>query len=432
MKESIKKRIEAVRHGEVPEGYHIESGYVIPDNWQTLPLNSKFTRSTRKNIAGCDNVLTISAQMGLVNQREFYDIDIASEDKNGYFLLKNGEFAYNKSYSTGYPYGAIKQLTKYDEGIVSPLYICFSPKAGTNTAFYTQYFEGGRYNREIYRIAQEGARNHGLLNVAVEDFFAGTLAEPPTDEQKKIAEILATCDRVIELKQQLLEEKRRQKQWLMQKLLDPSSDKRVLGLGKSEWIEVSLGDCCTKKGEYGLNAPACDYSPELPQYIRITDIDDNGKYKKDDPVSVNVSDADEYYLHEGDLLFVRTGGTTGKVYRYEKSDGLLVYAGFLIRFSVDLKRCDDFFIYSQFSTTAYANWVKVMSMRSGQPGINAEEYGNFKFWMPKDRAEQCAIATVFKCIDQEIELLQKDMHYWQQKKKALMQLLLTGLVRVNA
>lgn len=205
MKESIKKRIEAVRRGEVPEGYRIENGYLIPNDWKTVPLNRRFTRSTRKNKSGCENVLTISAQMGLVNQREFYDKDIASEDKSGYLLMKNGEFAYNKSYSTGYPYGVIKQLTKYDEGIVSPLYICFAPNAGTNTAFYTQYFEGGRYNREIYRVAQEGARNHGLLNVSVEDFFKGTLVEPSAYEQQKIAEILATCDRVIELKQQLLE-----------------------------------------------------------------------------------------------------------------------------------------------------------------------------------------------------------------------------------
>ena len=194
MKESIKKRIEAVHRGEVPEGYRVENGYLIPDDWKTVPLNSRFTRSTRKNKSGCENVLTISAQMGLVNQREFYDKDIASEDKSSYFLMKNGEFAYNKSYSMGYPYGAIKQLTKYDEGIVSPLYICFAPKVGTNTAFYTQYFEGGRYNREIYRIAQEGARNHGLLNVAVDDFFTGTLAEPGADEQQRIAEILAACD----------------------------------------------------------------------------------------------------------------------------------------------------------------------------------------------------------------------------------------------
>ena len=171
MNESIKKRIEAVRRGEVPDGYRVENGYLIPKDWKIVPLNKRFTRSTRKNKSGCENVLTISAQMGLVNQREFYDKDIASDDKSGYFLMKKGEFAYNKSYSTGYPYGAIKQLTKYDEGIVSPLYICFAPKAGTNTVFYTQYFECGRYNREIYRVAQEGARNHGLLNVAVEDFF---------------------------------------------------------------------------------------------------------------------------------------------------------------------------------------------------------------------------------------------------------------------
>ena len=244
MEESVKKRIEAVRHGEVPNGYHVENGYLIPNNWKTVPLNSKLTRSTRKNKTGCDNVLTISAQMGLVNQREFYDKDIASEDKSGYFLLKNGEFTYNKSYSTGYPYGAIKQLTKYSEGIVSPLYICFAPKAGTNTAFYTQYFEGGRYNREIYRIAQEGARNHGLLNVAVEDFFTGTLAEPPADEQQKMAKILATCDRVIELKQQLLEEKRRQKQWLMQKLLDPNSGVRLPGFENSIWKKIVIGEEC--------------------------------------------------------------------------------------------------------------------------------------------------------------------------------------------
>ena len=87
MKESIKKRIEAVRRGEVPDGYRVESGYLIPDDWKTVPLNSRFTRSTRKNKEGCENVLTISAQMGLVNQREFYDKDIASEDKSGYFLM---------------------------------------------------------------------------------------------------------------------------------------------------------------------------------------------------------------------------------------------------------------------------------------------------------------------------------------------------------
>ena len=121
MNEIIKQRIDTVHRGEVPEGYHIEFGYLIPDEWKTIPMNNRFTRSVSKNKSGCDNVLTISAQMGLVNQREFYDKDIASEDKSGYFLLKNGEFAYNKSYSTGYPYGAIKQLTKYNEGIVSPL-----------------------------------------------------------------------------------------------------------------------------------------------------------------------------------------------------------------------------------------------------------------------------------------------------------------------
>ena len=153
---------------------------------------------------------------------------------------------------------------------------------------------------------------------------------------------------------------------------------------------------------------------------------------KTSPVSVYTLEADDYYLHEGDLLFVRTGGTTGKVYRYEKSDGLLVFAGFLIRFSINLKHFDAGFVYSQFETKEYANWVKVMSMRSGQPGINAEEYGGFRFWVPKARMEQQAIASILDCKDCELDLLMKDLKCWQQKKKALMQLLLTGLVRVNA
>ena len=432
MREEIRQRIEAIRRGEVPEGYKRLEGYTVPIEWEAVPFNSLFERSTRKNDTGCENVLTVSAQMGLVSQREYYEKDIASEDKSGYFLLKNGDYAYNKSYSTGYPYGAIKQLVDYDEGIVSPLYICFTPKAGTNTSFYSQYFEGGMYNREIYRFAQEGARNHGLLNIPVEDFFTGALIVPSRVEQRRIAEILYTCDRAIRLKQELIDEKRKQKQSLMNRLLLPNCTDHIPGTELSQWEKVTLFDCCRRKGEYGLNAPACDYSPELPQYIRITDIDDNGQYIREAPVSVVSTEASNYYLHPGDLLFVRTGGTTGKVYHYRESDGLLVYAGFLIRFSVNTEMFDDYYIYTQFETTSYWNWVKTMSTRSGQPGINAEEYGSYSFWVPEDIKKQHEIAAAFKCIDHELHLLNNEVCAWQQKKKSLMQLLLTGLVRVNA
>ena len=140
MKDEIRRRIDAVRRGEVPEGYQQVDGYVIPEAWHLEAFSKKFKRSVRRNTAACNNVLTISAQLGLVSQKEYYDKDIASEDKSGYFLLQRGEFAYNTS---GYPYGAIKRLEKYEEGIVSPLYICFEPNRKTNADFYAHYFEAG-------------------------------------------------------------------------------------------------------------------------------------------------------------------------------------------------------------------------------------------------------------------------------------------------
>ncbi|MPM68129.1 hypothetical protein SDC9_115060 [bioreactor metagenome] len=211
MNPEIRKRIELVRRGEVPEGYNAELGYVSPENWHHVHLNDKFFRLTIKNKTNCTNVLTISAQQGLISQSDFYDKEIASEDKSSYFILHKGDFAYNKSYSVGYPYGAIKRLEKYEEGIVSPLYICFSPKENTNADYYAQYFEAGIYNHEIYRIAQEGARNHGLLNIAVDDFCSGMLLCPSDIEQQKIAEILSCCDKIVALKKQLAEQKRQQK-----------------------------------------------------------------------------------------------------------------------------------------------------------------------------------------------------------------------------
>ena len=429
MKESIKKRIEAVRHGEVPEGYRRTKDIgIAPSDWRVGQLSDVLHNKQRPVPKPDEPYWRLGVRSWAKGTFHAYVDDPAAVDMDELYVVQENDLVVNITFAWEH---AIAVASKEDDGLlVSHRFPTYTFDGGNVPEYYKAVVSQQYFRDMLDHISPGGAGRNRVLNR--KDFLALPCYIPPIAEQKKIAEILATCDRVIELKQQLLEEKRRQKQWLMQKLLDPNSGTRVPGFEQSEWNEVSLLDCCIKKGEYGLNAPACEYSPELPQYIRITDIDDNGKYMKDNPVSVNVSDAEDYYLHEGDLLFVRTGGTTGKVYRYEDGDGLLVYAGFLIRFSVDLKDYDDSFIYSQFSTMGYANWVKVMSMRSGQPGINAEEYGSFSFWVPKDKAEQSAIAAVLKCKDREIELLLKDLEYWQQKKKALMQLLLTGLVRVNA
>jgi type I restriction enzyme S subunit len=188
--------------------------------WQNCRLHQIVKRIRRKNTVGNENVLTISAQYGLINQSEFFNKEIASEDKSNYYLLNRSDFAYNKSYSSGYPFGAIKRLTRYDMGIVSPLYICFEI-VGENVSleYMEQYFEAGLMNREIQAFAQEGARNHGLLNIAVDDFFNSKLVLPSIEEQQAIAAILTAADREIELLRQDLEQEKQKKKALMQLLL---------------------------------------------------------------------------------------------------------------------------------------------------------------------------------------------------------------------
>lgn len=160
--------------------------------WERVDLDDVFERVARKNTAGSTNVLTISAQHGLVNQRAFFNKPVASDDLRHYTHLSSGDFAYNKSASAGYPVGAIKPLVAQDAGVVSSLYICFRQRADApvDADFYRHYFEAGMLNGPIAGIAQEGARNHGLLNVTVKDFFKLPLHLPPLPVQRRIAEVL--------------------------------------------------------------------------------------------------------------------------------------------------------------------------------------------------------------------------------------------------
>jgi len=190
------------------------------DDWGKFKLREITERVTRKNNIHNTNVLTISAQMGLVSQQEYYNKSVASKDLSTYYLLKKGDFAYNKSYSTGYPYGAIKRLDSYDAGVTSSLYICFevsSPKCDKD--FFAHFFEAGMLNHGIYRIAQEGARNHGLLNMSIHDFFNIEITIPNLQEQQKIATTLNIVDKELQILNQKLDALKKQKKGLMQQLL---------------------------------------------------------------------------------------------------------------------------------------------------------------------------------------------------------------------
>lgn len=162
------------------------------DKWRYVDLDTVFERITRKNTTQNTNVLTISGEHGLISQRDYFNKSVASANLSGYTLLHRYDFAYNKSYSAGYPMGAIKPLLAYDAGVVSSLYLCFRMRNDVDADFdfFRHYFEAGLLNQEIEGIAQEGARNHGLLNVSVTDFFKLQVHIPHAPEQRRIAEVI--------------------------------------------------------------------------------------------------------------------------------------------------------------------------------------------------------------------------------------------------
>ncbi|WP_270234350.1 restriction endonuclease subunit S [Lactococcus garvieae] len=216
------------------------------DDWEDRKLSSIAERVTRKNKNNESTLpLTISAQDGLVDQNDYFNKQVASRDVTGYFLVKNGEFAYNKSYSNGYPWGAIKRLDKYEMGVLSTLYIVFKPTA-INSQFLVSYYETTRWYREVSKNAAEGARNHGLLNIPPNDFFNTLLTIPKSaEEQQQIGSFFKQLDDTIALHQRKLDLLKEQKKGYLQKMFPKNGGKvpelRFAGFA-DDWEERKLGE----------------------------------------------------------------------------------------------------------------------------------------------------------------------------------------------
>lgn len=179
--------------------FKTDDGSEFP-KWEEKKLGEIAVRIIRKNSNNVTDIpLTISSVDGLIDQRNFFNKIVASKDMSGYYLLKKGEFAYNKSYSKGYDFGSIKRLNLYNEGALSTLYICFALNENENSDFYQTYFDSLVWYPELQKICAEGARNHGLLNVPTNDFFEMKLRVPKSiQEQQKIADCLSSMDQLIE------------------------------------------------------------------------------------------------------------------------------------------------------------------------------------------------------------------------------------------
>ena len=192
------------------------------DPWEQRKLGELVDRVVRKNINNESTLpLTISAQYGLVDQITYFNNRVASRDVSNYYLVLNGEFAYNKSTSDGYPFGAVKRLDLYEKGVLSTLYIVFAPKKEQqiDSDYLTVFFDTDRWHKGVAERAAEGARNHGLLNISAEDFFDIDLSVPKDIvEQKQIGAFIRQFDHLITLHQRELEKLQNIKKSMLEKM----------------------------------------------------------------------------------------------------------------------------------------------------------------------------------------------------------------------
>ena len=268
---------------------------------------------------------------------------------------------------------------------------------------------------------------------------------PSKTEQTAIANALSDIDALISEQEKLIAKKQAIKTATMQQLLTGRTrlpqfalreDGSVKGYKQSElgevpedWEVLQLKDSLLESPKYGINAAAVPLAGRLPVYIRITDISEDGYFKPSKRVGVNNSLSNSYLLNEGDIVLARTGASVGKSYLYRSEDGVLVYAGFLIKISPNQAKLNSEYLSQYLKTQKYWDRIEVNSMRSGQPGVNGNEFGSMLVPHPSV-GEQVKIAAIFSDMDESIELSKLSLTKNRQIKQGMMQELLTGKTRL--
>ena len=299
-----------------------------------------------------------------------------------------------------------------------------------DTLFYTHSFKKCIPKFIFYIFQNINWLRHneagGVPSLSKNNIYKIETVVPKVNEQQKIASCLSSLDELIAAHSDKLEALKDHKKGLMQNLF-PQKGQKVPNYRFPEfekngaWEEERLGDCLLQKPEYGMNAPAVAFSDSLPTYLRITDISEDGNFLSEGKVSVDREVTENDYLSEGDIVLARTGASVGKSYKYRKKDGELVFAGFLIRVKPNPKRLNSELLFQIFFSSSYRGWVRAVSARSGQPGINGIQYSNMPIDLPPKIEEQQKIASCLSALDGLITAQSEKVEQLQQHKKGLMQ-----------
>ena len=359
-------------------------------------------------------IMMLSAGNGFIMQSEKYSRDNAGQSLKKYILLKQGELAYNHGASKAKQFGCCYELTE-PEARIPYVYHCFKINEDEYTPYVAMALNNAKMDQQLKRLVSSSVRMDGLLNISFEDYMSVTLHLPSFIEQKHIADFLKKLDERIAYQERLITSLKKYKRGLISEIL---KQKLVITHEDETWEEVSLSDVADGF-EYGMNAAATSFDGKH-KYIRITDIDDDSHtYINCDPVSPSGVLEEKYRVIEDDILFARTGASVGKSYLYRKTDGDLFFAGFLIRIHVK-EGVDSEYVFLNTLTEEYDKWVLLESARSGQPGINAEQYRRYRFKLPSLRTQR-RIAAIAQKFDAQIQRETLCLRLFQEQRHGLLQ-----------
>lgn len=405
-------------------------GFTEP--WEQRKLGEITERVTRKNTNLESTLpLTISAQYGLVDQITFFNKRVASKDLSNYLLIKKGEFAYNKSYSDGYPFGAIKRLERYDMGVLSSLYIIFKPNNKIiNSDYLTTYYDTNCWHKQVSDRAAEGARNHGLLNISSTDFFDTELKFPKElKEQEQIGNFFKQIDNLISLHHRKLENLKKQKKGLLQKMF-PEKGKKVPEIRfpefTNDWEQRKLFDVIIKIIDFRGRTPkklGMDWSED--GYLALSALNVKNGYI-DPKVEAHYGNQELYdkwmsgnELHEGQVLFT-TEAPMGNVAQIPDSKKYILSQR-TIAFEVNKNKISENYLSVVLRSPSVFNKLKSLSSGGTATGISQKSLSEIDIFMPINLEEQRKISHYFLNLDNLITLHQRKLEHLQKQKKALLQ-----------
>jgi type I restriction enzyme S subunit len=401
----------------------------FPNHWDFKTIGDFASRVRTKNTGGeCQDPMTISAIDGLVSQRDYFNKIVASKNTEGYTLLHKNDFAYNKSYSDGYPVGAVRRLKTKDRGIVSPLYICFElDREQIDLNFADYLFDSDWFVQAIYGIAKEGARSHGLLNIGIEEFFSASLPMPPLSEQKKISEILSGIKNVAYAKRvKVAKEKDLMKS--MRNIFFSSSPYASSDLtGRTKWDEGSrvsaLKEICSVR--QGLQIPISERSKSradgmLP-YLTVAWINSGFSIIKAEYIKAPRSSV---VLKDDEFVVARTGAV-GKVFGGIKC----VFHNNFFAVKTHPGTLPDYVKH-------YLKWGAIqreMLDRAGTTSIPDLNHGDFyaiKIPLP-GLGRQKFIVRMLSCLEKKIDCLKREIEVLDTLFEGISADLLSGRKRVS-